>query len=194
MGKGDALRVVQHRLGQALHSGREGRAEQQVLSLGRQQRQHALQLFGKTKVEQAVGFVEHQVLHLPQIQGVVVHQIEQAARRGHHHVSTAAQAHHLGVDRHATKHRPHFDGLRQWPRQIAQHIAHLCGELACGHEHQHLGDAFLRRIVTRCRCSHEQLQHREHIGCCFARARLGRGQNIAAIEHGANGLRLHRCR
>jgi hypothetical protein len=34
------------------------------LALGGQQRQHTLQLFGKAEVEQTVGFVQHQVLHM----------------------------------------------------------------------------------------------------------------------------------
>ena len=133
----DAHRIAQPSLGQALHCGQKGRAEQEVLPLGGQQREHALQFLGKTQVKQTVGLVQDQLLHSVQAQGVVGHDVEQAPGRGHHHIGAAAKAHHLRVDRHATKERAHFDRLRQRPRQVAQHIADLCGQLTRGHQHQH---------------------------------------------------------
>jgi hypothetical protein len=46
---------------------------------------------GKAQVQQAVGFVEHQRLDGVQAQRVALHQVQQAARRGHHDVGAAAQ-------------------------------------------------------------------------------------------------------
>ena len=88
----DAHRVAQQRLRQRLHRGRKSGREKQVLPLHGQQGQDARQLFGKAQVEQAVGFVEHQRRDTAQAERVVVDQVQQAPRRGHHDVGAAAQA------------------------------------------------------------------------------------------------------
>ena len=61
---GDVFGLVQQAGGQRLHRVGEGGREQQILAARRQQRQHAAQLVGKTQVEQAVGFVQHQHRHM----------------------------------------------------------------------------------------------------------------------------------
>jgi len=99
---------------------------------GGQQRQHALQFVGKAQVQQPVGFVQHQVRHGRQAQRVVVHQVQQAPRRGHHNVGTAAQAQHLRVDGYAAKHDGDLERLLQVLRQAAQHFAHLRGQFTVG--------------------------------------------------------------
>ena len=105
-------RRAQQGLRQRLHVRSQGCGEKQVLPLRWQQRQHPRQLVGETELQQAVGFVEHQQLHRLQGQRVVCHQIEQAPWRGHHDVGTAAQAHHLRVDRHPAKQYRHLETLR----------------------------------------------------------------------------------
>ncbi|MNV39642.1 hypothetical protein D3C71_1312280 [compost metagenome] len=102
------------------------------MPLSGQQRQHTLQFFGKAQVQQAVGFVKYQVSHGGQAQRVVLHQVQQSPWCGHHNVGPAAQAHHLGVDRHTTKNDRHLGGQRQVLCQAAQHFAYLGGQLARG--------------------------------------------------------------
>ena len=62
----DAHRIAQQFGRERLHLGCKRGREQQGLAIGRQQRQHALQLFRETQVQQAVGFVQNQVLHIGQ--------------------------------------------------------------------------------------------------------------------------------
>ena len=106
-------RVAQQAVRQRLHRGRERGREEQALPLRRHQPQHPVQFLGKTQVEQAVGLVEHQHFDRRQPQGVVLHQIEQAPGRGHHHVGAAAQRHHLRVDRDAAEDHRHLQRLRR---------------------------------------------------------------------------------
>ena len=168
VGHGHAHGVFQQRLGQRLHVCRKGGRKEQVLAPRWQQRQGALQFLGKPQVQQPVGFVQHQQVHAGKLQRVVVHQIEQAARRGDHHIGTTAQAHHLRVDGDAAKHHGHFHGLGQVLGQAAHHLTHLGGELACGHQNQ-------RAHPPRCvgRTGLQLLQQGQGKSCRFARTRLG---------------------
>ena len=125
---------MQQALRQGLHIFSKRCRKQQRLPLGGQQRQHALQFVGKAEVQQAVSLVQDQVLYVLQAQCVVVHQIEQAPRRGHNDVGPAAQAHHLRVDGHTTIDHRHFESQRI--TQMREHIAHLHRQLARGHQHQ----------------------------------------------------------
>ena len=110
----------------------------------RQQRQHARQFVGKTQVEQPVGFVQHQGLHLVQAQGVVLHQVQQAPGCGHDDVGAAAQRHHLWVDRDAAKGQCDFHAPGQGNGKVAQHGRALHRQLARRHQHQGTHRARLR--------------------------------------------------
>jgi len=128
----DAHRIAQQLRRQGFDfRGKRGR-KQQGLALGGQQRQHALQFFSKSQVEQAVGFVQHQMLHIRQTHSVLVDQIEQTAGRGHHNVGTAPQRHHLRIDRDPAKDDGHFERLGQFVGQIGQHLTHLHGQFPRG--------------------------------------------------------------
>ena len=180
-----ALRVTQQAARERFHGGREGGREKQVLSLRGQQGEHAVQLVRKTQVEQTVGLVQHQQLHRREPQCVVLHQVEQAPGRGDHHVGAAAQRHELRVDGHATKcHRDARAG-GQVLRQAAQHLAHLGGQFARGHQHEG---------AHAPRCVHgpalQALQQRQGEGRGFARSGLGRGEQIGAAQHGGDGFQL----
>ena len=129
----DANRVVQQLLSHGLDRAVERGRKQQVLALGRQQGRNGCPLVTKGLVEHAVGFVQHQGAHAAQRQGVVVGQVQQAARGGHHHVGATAQAHHLRVDGHAAKHHSHFHRLCQPVGHVTQGGAYLNGQLARGH-------------------------------------------------------------
>ena len=183
----DAHRRAQQRIGQRLHRRREGRREQQVLPARRQQRQHAGQLVGEAQVEQPVGLVEHQRAHMVEPDRVVVDQIEQPARRGHHQLGAAAQGHHLRIDRHAAEQHRHPWRIRQPARQIAQQLAGLHRQLARRHQHQPV-----RRARPGTGGGQIGLQQRQREGQRLARAGLRRDLQIRARERGGNRLGLHR--
>jgi hypothetical protein len=163
--------------------------EEQVLTLWRQQRQDAGQFVSKTQVEQPVGFVQHQMLDVAELERVVVHQIQQTARRGHHHVGTTAQAHHLRVDRDAAEHHGHLQRMRlgrcQVVGQPAQDFAHLGGQFARGHQDERAHPP--RRGGWRLL---QALQQGQGEGGGLAGAGLGRAQDISAMQDGRNGLLL----
>ena len=178
----DAQRRVQQRIGQRLHRRRERGREKQVLPPGGQQAGDVGPFVGKAHVQQAVGFVQHQRADARQREGVAVQQIQQAARRGHHHIGAAAQAHHLRVDGHAAEHHRHLHGLGQAVGHIAEGGPHLHRQLARGHQHQHLGGArrgnYARRAQQSRACTGggrclavgigQLLQQGQGKGRCFA--------------------------
>ena len=57
----------------------------------------------KTHVEHAIGLVQDQDLNGRQVNGFLLHQIEQATRRCHHDINAAAQAVDLWVHADAAK-------------------------------------------------------------------------------------------
>ena len=178
--------VLKKAIGQRLHGSGKGGREEQVLPPGRQQRQHALQFFGKAQVQQPVGFVQHQVRHGRQAQRVVVHQVQQAPRRGHHNVGTAAQAQHLRVDGYAAKHDGDLERLLQVLRQAAQHFAHLRGQFTRRYQHQGTHPA---RPAGGAEL--QLLQQGQCEGRRFARPRLRRTQQVYPLQDGRNGARLN---
>jgi hypothetical protein len=103
-------------------------------------------------------------------------------------MSAAAQAHHLRVDGHATKGDDGLDATRQVVRQVTHHLAHLHGQLARGHEHQHT--QAVARTMTLVALVEQVLQHRQRKGRRLARARLGQAQHIVALQDGGNGRLL----
>ena len=150
----DAQRVVQHALRQRLSSRRKSGREKQVLTLRWQQAQNATQLFAKAQIQQAVGLIQHQRAHCGEVQGVVIDQVQQTPRRGHHDVGAAAQVHHLTIDGNAAKDHRHLHPLRQVFGQADQGFANLRRQLACRHQHQRANAA--RRAG---RCLDQLLQH-----------------------------------
>ena len=178
--------VLKKAIGQRLHCSGKGGREKQVLPPGGQQRQHALQFVGKAQVQQPVGFVQHQVRHGRQAQRVVVHQVQQAPRRGHHNVGTAAQAQHLRVDGYAAKHDGDLERLLQVLRQAAQHFSHLRCQFAGGHQHQGTHPA------RAAGCAELQLLQQGQCKCRrLARARLCCTQQIYPLQDGRNRARLN---
>ena len=117
----DAHRLVQQSFGQRLDGRREGGGEQQVLPRWRQQRQHAAAVR-----RQSPGPAGGRPRPAPgcstcaRLQRVVVHQVQQAARGGDHHVGTAAQAHHLRIDGNAAEYHGHLDGRGKMLAQCAR--------------------------------------------------------------------------
>ena len=93
--------VVQELVGQALDFRRHGGGIKQRLPRERDQLADALDVRDETHVEHAVGFVDHQNLHLVQHQLAALEMIEQAARRRDQHVHAAVELLVLVVERHA---------------------------------------------------------------------------------------------
>jgi len=87
----DGQRVLHERGGELADLLREGRREEQVLALRRKQREDAPDVVDESHVEHPVAFVEHQDLHLAQVDRLLLHMVEQPARRSDQDVHAAAQ-------------------------------------------------------------------------------------------------------
>ncbi len=75
-------------------------------------------------------------------------------------------------------------------RQVAQHLAHLGGQFARGHQHQGARAPRPGAGAGLLRLRQEPLQQRQAEGGRLARARLRAAQHVAPVQHGGNGLRL----
>jgi hypothetical protein len=150
-------------------------------------REHAGQFVRKARVQQAIGFVEHERRDTGQAERVVIDQVQQSTRGGHDHFRPAAQAHHLRVDGHAAEHDGHLDRFGEQPGEAANRLSHLGRELPRGHEHE-------GAVVPRCCARHafELLQQRQGERHRLAGTGLRRGQHVAAAQGRRNGGRLDR--
>ena len=166
----------------------KGGGEQQGLALFRQCAEQLVQLAGKTQVEHAVGFIQHQGLQLGELHRVLPIQVEQSPRRGHQHVDALAQLHHLRVDADPAVHR--IAGQGQVLAVAQKALQHLLGQLASRRQHQraHAVAGDLRAFQG------QALQQRQGETSGFAGAGLRRGHQITALEHGRDGLALYRGR
>ncbi len=76
----DRQRIAQAGLGHAADFVGEGGREKQGLPFLRQGLEQDVEIVGEAEVEHAVGFVEHQGLHLAQLDGILGEQVDQPAR------------------------------------------------------------------------------------------------------------------
>ena len=140
-------------------------------------------------VQHAVCFVQHQHLHLSQIQHALLHQIQQAARRGHQNVDALFQFGDLRVHAHATE---YHGGAQLQVFAINTHgLFHLGGQFAGGGEHQ-CTDAGTAKFVLRAAAHGEAVQHGQGKGCCLAGTGLGAAQQVVSLQDQGNGLGLDR--
>ena len=149
----------------------------------RQQLDHAADVRDESHVEHAVRFVEHQDLHLRQIDRALLRVIEQATRRRHQNVGAAAQAVDLRVDADAAE-----DDLRAQPQVLAvgaDAFVDLRGELARRHEHQRA------RRLRRMSRAVQALQDRQREAGGLAGSGLRAGQDVPARENFGNHARLN---
>src|SRR5690606_20281524 len=175
-------RVIQQALGQGANFVGEGGREQQILSLGRQQRKDLANVADKAHVQHAVGFVQHQDFHFVEAHSVLLVQVHQTARCGHQYVQALAQLHHLRVDLYTTK---NHSGLGGNVFAIKVHaVVYLGGQLTGGCENQGAG-AFASAGVFR-----QALQQRQGKTSGFTGAGLGRGHYVFARQHRRNRLLL----
>ena len=98
-----ALRVFEQRGGQVANLVAKGGREQQALLVARHQGQHFFHIMDKAHIQHAVGFVEHQNLHLTQVQHALLVQVQQAAGGGYQQVHAAFELGDLRVHAHAAK-------------------------------------------------------------------------------------------
>ena len=176
--------ILQHGFRHGADGVREGGREQQGLALLGHRHQQYIELALEAQVQHAVRLVQHQGLHLLELDGALRLQVQQAARRGHQYVETLAQFADLRLDGHAAV------GDKAAQRQVAAIAAEtgidLLGQFARGHQHQH-AHALRRHHAFQ----GQALQQRHGKAGRLARARLGGGHQVTAGQHGRNRLRLH---
>ena len=185
----DGDRVVQELAGELADVVGEGRREQEVLALGRQQREDAADVADEAHVEHAVGLVQHQDFHLAQVDGLLLQVIEQPSGGGDDDVNAAAQLRDLRIDAHAA-----VDDRRAQLQMLAvgtHAFLHLRRELAGGHEHEG-AHRMARGRVAGVGTGREQLQHRQRESCRLAGAGLRGAEQVFAREYDRDGLRLDR--
>ena len=188
----DQLGRFEQAVGQRLDVVAEGGAEQQALLVLRHDGQHLLDVVDEAHVEHAVGFVEHQDLDLGQVEVAQARVVEQAARRGHEDVHAVAQLVDLGLHAHAAEH-DHALELGQVLAVGLHAFFDLGGEFARGGQHEG-ADGRAAALVERALAGLEAVQHGQREASGLAGAGLRAGQQVAALQHGGNGLRLDRRR
>ena len=141
------------------------------------QRQHFFDVVNKTHVQHAVGFVEHQNLHLAQVQRALACVVQQAAWRGDQNINATAQFFNLRAHADAAEHD--HRGQVQVFAVGANAFFDLGGEFARrGHDQgAHGVDA---ATVGQARLGREALQQRQGESGGFAGAGLGTAQQVAA--------------
>ena len=185
----DQRRLVQQAVGQGLDLVAEGRREQQALLLLRQHREHLLDVVDEAHVEHAVGLVEHEDLDVRQVERALAVVVEQAARRGDQDVDAAAQLVDLRLHADAAEH--HHAGQLGVLAVGAHAFLDLRRELARRRQDEGADRQPAARIAHR-RLGHQAVQHRQHEAGGLAGAGLGAAHDVAAGEHGRDGLGLDR--
>ena len=178
-------RAVQQAVCQRADLGREGGREQQVLAFGRQLGDDAADIVDEAHVQHAVGFVQHEDLHAGQVDGALLHVVQQSARRGYQDVHGLAQRLDLRIDAHAPE-----DQHRADARVLGiglDRLFHLRGEFTRGGEDQAAGAA---RLAGLHGVVQQPLQDGQREAGGLARAGLRSGQQVAAGQHHGNGLGL----
>ena len=173
---------MQHFLCQFGDLRRNGRREQQGLTLFRQELDDALDVREETHIEHAVGLVEHEKLYLVQLDDLLTHQIPQTARSGDKNVHTALDRLDLRHLRYAAE----DDCCRA--RHVARILAHVFVNLQCkltGRREDERTDGALFALALGQSLDD---RHRECTG--LARAGLGAAHQVAAFEHRRDRLLL----
>ncbi len=116
-------------------------------------------------------------------------QIEQAAGSGHHDVGSAAEGHHLGIDRHPAVDDEGFEKTGQMAAAMPKGLADLHGEFAGGHKNQGPD-----KTASRARLRTQDLHDGQGISGSLAGARLRGGPDIPATEDRRDGRALNRRR
>src|SRR5450830_55459 len=182
----DHGRCVEQAIGQRLDFVGEGRREQQVLTLLRQCCQHFTDVADETHVEHAVGFVEYQNLHVAQIDSVLLHVVEQAARCGHQDVNALLELADLWVDTDAT------EDAGRGQRQILAVDAHAFFDLRCQLTGRCQNQGTDRHMTVDLDAfdAGQPLQQRQGETRSFTGAGLCTSEQITSGQNGRHGLQL----
>ena len=183
------MRVFEQAVGQVADFVAESGGEQQALLFFGNQRQHFFHVMDKAHVQHAVGLVEHQNLHLAQIQHALLLQVQQTPWRGYQNVYAFFEFADLRAHAHTAKN--HGAGELQVFTVGADGFFHLRGEFAGGGEHQR-ADAGATEFVLGAAAHGQAVQQRQGECGCFARAGLRATEEVAAFQNQRNGLRLDR--
>ena len=128
------LRTAHHSRGQGLNTGRKSGTEHHGLATRGGQSVDFRKVIGETEIQHAVGFINHQKLHLVQLDLAAALQIQQAARGGHHQVGVL-QLGDLHLVRHATDHVGNTQASAVLD-QVDRIMRHLLGQFTRGAQHQ----------------------------------------------------------
>ena len=162
------------------HRGRE----QQRLFPGRQSGHDPFDVRQEPHVEHPVGLVQHQDVDLVEARLVLAHVVEEPAGGGDDEFHAGPQRLLLRPHRRAADHDA--AAQRRVVGQGQQHVVDLLSQLARWSQNQRLGDVM--------RLAEELMEDRQQEGGGLAGAGLGRGDEVAAGQHGGNGLGLDRRR
>jgi hypothetical protein len=88
----DRLRVAQVALGQAANFGRHSGREERRLARAGRGAQNRLDVLDEAHAQHLVGLVEHDAMHLAQVEHLALDQVEQAARRADDDIDALLQA------------------------------------------------------------------------------------------------------
>ena len=170
------------------HLARQRGREEERLPLLRQHADDSTHIVDEAHIEHAIGLVEDEEFNRPQVDELLLHEVEQPPRRGDQHVHALAHRRLL---------RPLADAAVDHRRlQVsvaaihAEALVDLAGQLAGGRQHEHTAAA--GRPLTRIR--HHPLDQRQREGSGLAGACLRAAKEVAAGEHVRHRLRLDRRR
>ena len=184
----DMDRIVAILAHQLLDRLRHGGAEKQRLALVRHQFADLAQRVNEAKVEHLVGLVEDEDFDVAELERLLVDQVEQPARRRDEDIGAAMQLVAVLADRGAADDRMDLEpGHRA---VILRRLGDLPGQLARRRKHQHAARLERRAVVGFA----QAIDGRQHEGCGLAGPGLRDAEQVAALEHRRDRLRLDRRR
>ena len=107
-----------------------------------------LDVVGEAHVEHLVGLVEDHRADAVELERPATDVVDRAARRGDDDVDATVEQLQLALDRLAAEHRNDLDA--ELLAVLEHRLAHLHGELAGRHEHEHRRLGALRLVSMRC--------------------------------------------
>ena len=177
----DERRIVQQ-LAHAVLDGRvDGGREQQRLAVRGRGADDLLHGRPKAHVEHAVGLVEHEHLHVAETHRALLHEVDEAARRGDedvHAVLELADLRGVGKPAHHGE-----DAMVRRGRDGRAHLADLLRKLARGRDHEHERALAALGVL-------ETVERGQREGRGFAGAGFGGGDEVAPLEREGDGLLL----
>ncbi len=164
--------------------GHRGREQHRLAGLGGHLEQ-PLDVGQEAQVEHLVGLVEHQCVHVAEVEHLAVRQVDQTAGGADDHVDAALERLELGLVAHAA-----VDGQHAQAEVLAgqgEVVRDLQGQLA-GRRHDErlrlaLGQVGVRRVVD----GGAALQHRDAEGEGLAGARAGLADQVGAHQGDREG-------